>query len=563
MNGLWRHPDVWRCCGKVALALVSLSQCAVTGCAGGALHSPGGDSDRTVVYDLAGRDMVSSFDAEIEQAAEALEIETAPSDYLSWDGPVEEAPEVAMPPEAVVTVNAIPDSMNGKRPYTTTDGNKSGTFTLRVPTGGFSVDVYLPDDWDGPDQPWSVSLKSSSPLVMGNQELPPDTELADALQCAKEKDPVGWPQEQRLVARCWVPRGALEPADAVAFTARLRAQDGAWGPEDSITVDVVEMPDYLDPFPETDVWLVVLDRDMFEHVIVENPDGTLAIDSLYKPGGNGTPDLDEILYAVGFLSDNQDFSAQAKALFIGNLRRHAYRMFQLDESGGPTPNGPNMRLYFQGDPGAPRKEDFGPSSGFSMIAVGSDPDAAGLSEGLFGWAYLDWNNQSTEDLTQYGYGVFVTNILRKALGTELGAALFSEILPSTGTPLGMYPGDELFLEPDFDPESVSDERLKLRYSIFDAIVHMGTMAIAAVLCHEIGHSVGLVPDGPPPLGLFGGMSGLSFTVSDPGSAHVDTPGLNIMQTGKVTSFMDVFSDYPRFNELNMAYLRRRLVVGKL
>ena len=34
-----------------------------------------------------------------------------------------------------------------------------------------------------------------------------------------------------------------------------------------------------------------------------------------------------------------------------------------------------------------------------------------------------------------------------------------------------------------------------------------------------------------------------------------------MQTGRVTNWMEALNQSPRFNALNLAYLRRRLVVG--
>ena len=93
------------------------------------------------------------------------------------------------------------------------------------------------------------------------------------------------------------------------------------------------------------------------------------------------------------------------------------------------------------------------------------------------------------------------------------------------------------------------------------MVEFGGLAIGATLAHEIGHSLGLVPPGPHPGGLFAGVEGLSFTDNVIDDAHIDTPGLNVMQTGKVTNWMEALSQSPSFNALNMAYLRRRLVVG--
>jgi hypothetical protein len=59
------------------------------------------------------------------------------------------------------------------------------------------------------------------------------------------------------------------------------------------------------------------------------------------------------------------------------------------------------------------------------------------------------------------------------------------------------------------------------------------------------------------------MPGLSLTVHDIPDWHIDTPGLNIMQTGAVTNWVEAIGQTMRFNPLCLAYLRRRLVVDPL
>jgi hypothetical protein len=65
------------------------------------------------------------------------------------------------------------------------------------------------------------------------------------------------------------------------------------------------------------------------------------------------------------------------------------------------------------------------------------------------------------------------------------------------------------------------------------------------------------------MGLFADMPALSLTDHDIDGWHIDTPGLNIMQTGAVTSWFEAVGQEMRFNALNIAYLRRRLVVGAM
>ncbi|MDP6945415.1 MAG: hypothetical protein QF464_14800, partial [Myxococcota bacterium] len=182
--------------------------------------------------------------------------------------------------------------------------------------------------------------------------------------------------------------------------------------------------------------------------------------------------------------------------------------------------------------------------------------------GIVGMAELDPNNQNHEDNTVYGRGVYPTGIVRQALANPLGVLLLASILPHMGTPIGDDPGDAVFVQPGFVPDTCVDTDTADRYTVLSLAIEFGGLAIASTLAHEIGHSLGLVPAGPPPGGLFAGVEGLAFTDNTIDDDHIDTPGLNVMQTGKVTNWMEALSQSPRFNALNMAYLRRRLVVGQ-
>jgi hypothetical protein len=93
-----------------------------------------------------------------------------------------------------------------------------------------------------------------------------------------------------------------------------------------------------------------------------------------------------------------------------------------------------------------------------------------------------------------------------------------------------------------------------------AITDLGRFT-ALVLAHECGHSLGLVRDGAPPNGLFGGDS-----VNFPGSTagHVVMP--SALFPGQSFNIMSPAISYPGaidvrsgFNSLNLAYLREAVI----
>jgi hypothetical protein len=200
------------------------------------------------------------------------------------------------------------------------------------------------------------------------------------------------------------------------------------------------------------------------------------------------------------------------------------------------------------------------SGDVSMIALGGDGTPEDQAANLSGRADVDWNNRTKNDNSGYGRGVYATSIVRQALASPLSLTLLGGIIPGHGVPIGEGPDDARMLAPGFDP-ATADPALRGRQQIYELVMKLLSTALASTLCHEIGHSLGLVPSGPPPLGMFAEMPGLSFTVTDSTGPHIDTPGLNVEQAGGNTSWMDALTMEPKFNELSLAYLRRRLVVG--
>jgi hypothetical protein len=110
-----------------------------------------------------------------------------------------------------------------------------------------------------------------------------------------------------------------------------------------------------------------------------------------------------------------------------------------------------------------------------------------------------------------------------------------------------------------DPGNTSQEND--RYDDLALAIDGISRATAVILAHEIGHSVGLVANGPPPTGLFGGEYRASFAGPYTNSYHLDTNNNSIMASA--LSFLDAITigiNGPAFNLLNLAYLRERILL---
>jgi hypothetical protein len=189
---------------------------------------------------------------------------------------------------------------------------------------------------------------------------------------------------------------------------------------------------------------------------------------------------------------------------------------------------------------------------------------------------IDLRNVRNEDNLGPVYGVFTT----RAIATLVAAlasdpaiklvfqAFFGDFVPELGQggkPVGEHPLDAQILAESFDPKSAAADAAMRHQRLSFLVETLGRLA-GALTAHEIGHSLGLVADGPPPYGLFGGEKNASFAnAARTTSAHLDTGTFDLMAAGPGSSptapinFVQYLGT-PRFNELSLAYLQGRVLL---
>jgi len=494
------------------------------------------EADATVDSEPADAPPDSAPDA-LADALPDLAADTSPD---AVDATTDILPDAApAAPLAYLTIAAIPPEMNGSRAAITPTGELP--FRLRANRARVDLDVIaLPDS--GPFGPSDLALSCTADGQP--HALPPLLEVRPGhLQVAID------------VAHAF-PAGA-----AVVCSATISTSGGT--ATATYAFDAATLPPALDPFPSTDTWLVLLQRDTWALVVTELPNGTTEMRSTYASNGDGVDDFDAPFYEIGLMPSGDPAAAAAiRAHLLRRVRALVNGIYDLDAEGRPTSAGVDLRLYFQGDAGAPDPADFGrDGQRFSMIALTGDGAPNDQAGSTFGRALIDWNNQDVEDDTVYGLGVWPTAVARTILKNPAGALLLSDMRPALGgTPYGLAEGDALFIGQDVDPGTLPTN-YQQRAARYNLLMQFGSLAIAAILSHEIGHSLGLVPFGPPPGGLFAGVE-TDWTVTLAPDAHIDTAGLNVMQTGASVNWLEAATgDLPRFEPLSWAYLRRQLVVG--
>jgi hypothetical protein len=325
--------------------------------------------------------------------------------------------------------------------------------------------------------------------------------------------------------------------------------------------DAAELAAELDPFPTRETWLVTFSRDLFRTVVTPRGDQTASVVSEPLAGGDGVPDLDEALFALGLATPaNPAATAVVRAHLARRVATLTRSIYELDD-----PLAPPLAFAFEGEPEAEPllalTSEALDARRVSRVAVGGDGDAEDQAAGTFGRAWIDWNNQTTQDNTSFGVGVFPTALARAALDQPIAALLLGACRPDLGgVPFGADPADASFLGVDGVPPEVPRASVE-RAELYDLLIRFASLGIASILAHEVGHSLGLVPPGPAPQGLFAEVA-VDFVAAVTTAAHIDTPGLNIMQTGSAASVGEILGgEEPRFEPLSRAYLRRMLVVG--
>lgn len=417
-----------------------------------------------------------------------------------------------------LTVDEIPRYLNGSVPLTRTGGTPDDPsddveepFILQVPTSGFTVDATVLDDPADPIDRASISLVASAP----SGEVEAGEELVERLGL-----------EDRGVTRgSWrVGEHEALPEAQVTLTLRARSRSGRMH-ESSLTIEAVALTPARDPFDRPMIWLFRDDTDFFD--VSADPGGGLRS----VAGPNGTPDLIEELARIGAQGDDPELNARYLAWIRDALRADVYRYFGIGPDGVPH-DGIELTIAWRGEPGAPDPSAFSEDGAFSMMRFGGH-----FEGGFLGFSGFAPYNEARVDDSGADRGVASATLISTLLTSPVAAALE----PLVTTPIGAHDADGVVLDPSFDPYGEHDEALLARHDTLRRIARYLALAIGSVTAHEMGHAMGLMPNGAPPLGYFGGVLDVSFIdPSHTDSHHADFPGLNLMQAGG--GFTEVISE---------------------
>lgn len=334
------------------------------------------------------------------------------------------------------------------------------------------------------------------------------------------------------------PSWTLVPGDYTAV-ARVRDLSGNLATSQPLSFQVRDLDAGSVPFEKTQIIWVRFDLDR---------------------DGNGREDLLDDLLRLGLATAGDPAGTNARMLQVmrDGIIARTHALFGRAASGEALdPNAVSIRLADSRPLGLDHAE---------MACGGLDPEGnsnrvyGDLSSGTLGRAWFDYQNgRMTESNTgsRPGLGVFPSELflfearihqqIYPTFLTSFGRR-FLPICPDMGgTPAGSDPLDATVLSPTFVYSSATTSE-QVRYTeVFSAADDWAT-AVGTVLAHEIGHSVGLVADGPNPRGLHGD-----------GSLHNEFAGSSDVMASALGYDSLIFLNYG-FRDLNIAYLRHRILL---
>ncbi len=268
------------------------------------------------------------------------------------------------------------------------------------------------------------------------------------------------------------------------------------------------------------------------------------------------PDFDVDLERIGLGSPAApDLSAQVRDTVIQLLMQRVVVAYSSSPPGLPA--GSPIGIGFDTAPW--------PTMDVTRICIGGEnPTGSGAIASIL----TDVNNRartSNECGTVPATGIFSGELTAFDFDATF-RAIFDPLRPDRGgIPVGEHPLDGLVLGPDFDLGTASPEAAERSHLIDDAI-DAYAHGLGTIVAHETGHALGLVPEGAPGAGLFGGSGGLESTHNVDASG-ASPAGNYLMNAGNTFSFSELAGlngePLPTFRPLNYAYLRDSVVIDPM
>ncbi|MHC4512517.1 MAG: hypothetical protein ACYTGW_05275 [Planctomycetota bacterium] len=439
-----------------------------------------------------------------------------------------------------LTLNGIVGLLNGSGP---------AGGTLQVPPNGFTIDLTYSDTSSAVDPAQTLVAVDVQTTAGGGARAAGENLLADLTVVTASAS----------AASYLVPAALVMPGLTINMTVQVTDTSGRISAPAVFAFKVTFLTNAIRPFETivnpSQLWYVDFSRDLESYTVnllnnitpvQVNNSANSNPDILDLLGTIGLQHSSPILNVIGSKDSNEVVFDQFRAEVLSQLGTlfPGVNITFTDVSPGPFPAPSGFTDYN--------------SAAFSQMCIAGSFDVAGTS-GVLGLSLFDDNNSGQEnncleDFQGSRLGVFLHTIVNSGFlqsPVSLFRQTYDPFTPSrSGMPIGADAADDQRLTNVLNDGRASQIDL--------AIQRMARFA-AVVAGHEMGHSMGLVKNGPMPAGLYA-----NDPTNFPGSSdsHILMPA-SIFTGGAINlmtpalSFEGTLVPTTRLNTLNLAYLREQ------
>ncbi len=501
--------------------------------------------------------------------------------------------DATVPVVTAVTVEDLPSSVDGSGTHTTDHGSTWSAFDVYLDQSGFLLRVDFTDDGGAGIDPSTFSAKCSA--AVGSSSA--GTELASNFTVTHTH------AEWRVPSSSLVASG-----DDVVFTFGVQDYAANSATAATVTVDVAAKTSSstnggdLDPLGTRDTWVLRADLDAYTTTLSTQASPALQ-GATTTVSGNGKTDFDETLRLVGLSTASMTSAAAAavngpdtgtnaimRRLVLERTRELLRERYEIDADGTADAGAVDIEFLLPGEQGSLSALPLYSTAKGSATGYAYSELSLGATEGAdsntfvgattLGKAYYDTRNRySQADINDDGtVGIFLLGMLKGDVNVRnddgggnptepfFRAVSAKFVAIHGGTPVGEHASDDDVLADTFDRATSGSSTHNARYDDIMDAVEVVALQASSVAAHEIGHSLGLVPDGAPKKGLFGGAHEENpFTratsLSPNTSHHLAFAGMNnLMAAASSTDErMRTGTGFQRFCPPAIAWLRRILI----
>lgn len=470
-----------------------------------------------------------------------------------------------------LTVNGIPDHLNGSA---ANGGGSPGGGRLKVPQNGFTIDMEYSDAGGTGVSRTIADFTISANVVV--QSLSAGSNLSGLFPATHVH--VGDSSASFLV-----PSTVTFPTGAVTLTARVKDTAGNQSLALTFTVDVASATTSILPLEGSpDVWNLYFNRD-HETTVFNFAGRDVASTNNDSISPNSVADFTEDLTGHGFMGGTGasglvnsggglQMQQAARNWIINRILYHTHRHYGLYvpyTDANPNPgfgsimNAANPSTVVDSVNVRFVNSDAEPSTSVPRMAFGGIPGTMVLGRASFNPNNTLRNEDNGTTTATTNLGLFTLNdIFTNWNGTAPASAsymfiYFDEVSPFNGAtvakPVGSDSNDPFVFDPMQNPATFTGDRANRHRKVLRA---MDAFALqwAQVCAHEIGHSLGLIKDGIPGPGLYGGNAAFSGSTSGHISLAAYQTGSAINVMNPSVSFEGSQSRFSAFNQLALAYL---------